>query len=126
MVNDWASDLVTRVRNGYLTGRKEMAVRRTRLTEQLAKVLAENGYVEKEEVREGKLVLTLKYAQGKGAVTGIRRVSKPGMRRYTKARNIPRVWGGWRMNILSTSKGIMSDKRARELKVGGEVICQVW
>lgn len=126
MVNDALSDLVSRVKNGYLAGQPEITVGWSRVKEMVVKVLAELGYVEKYAKKENELKIVLKYNGKKAVLTDIRRVSKPGARIYAGAKRLPRVLGGLGVNIVSTPKGIMSDKQAKKLNVGGEIIAQVW
>ncbi len=126
MVNDHLSDFITRIRNGYMAGRKSVDAPMIKIVEKVAQVLAKEGYVEGVKRADGRLVVDLKYEDKKPVIMGIKRVSKPGARIYTSIQKIERVWGGLGKNILSTPKGIMSDKEARKLKTGGEIICQVW
>ena len=126
MVNDHLSDLISRIRNGYRAGKRVLQANLTRPSLQVAKILVEEGYLEKIEESEGKLILSLKYNGKKPALMGIRRVSKPGARIYRGARELPRVFGALGKNILTTPKGIMIDKKARKENVGGEIIAQVW
>jgi small subunit ribosomal protein S8 len=126
MVNDHLSDFVTRIRNGYLAGAKIVEAPNTRAVEAVAKVLAEEGYVEKVEKKDNIISTYLKYSGKEPVIMGIRRVSRPGARIYSGSRKLPRVWGGLGINILSTPKGVISEKKARKLHAGGEIICQVW
>ena len=100
------------------------------LKEQLIKVLKEQGYVEGYVVEEQKgfkvINVTLKYDNGTSVITGLTRVSKPGLRVYSKAKNMPRVFDGMGIAVISTSKGLMTEKEARQNKLGGEVLCYVW
>lgn len=126
MVNDHLSDFITRIRNGYrahLTG-VDMPV--TKLVARVAEELSEAGYVGKTKVEDGVLNVELKYKGKEPAITGIRRVSKPGARIYSEVKNFPKVLGGLGMNILTTPKGVMSERKAKKARVGGEIICQVW
>lgn len=128
MVNDHLSDFVTRIRNGYMAGLSELAVPQTRAVFEVARVLQESGYIEKAEKISGtrQLLVRLKYKGKKPALTGIKRVSKPGARIYTGSQKIPRIFGGLGINILSTPSGIMADKQAKKLNTGGEIIASVW
>ena len=125
MVKDTLSDLITRIRNGYLAGKELVEVPSTRLSRQVIDVLVSDGYLAKVEGKE-KLVVTLKYKGNSPAVTGIRIVSKPGARKYSGFLRLPKIRGGMGTNVLSTSKGVISGKQAKKMKVGGEIICQVW
>lgn len=126
MVNDPVSDLVIRIKNGYRAELAEVRSPWSSLRERVAKVLLENKLVEKVTREKDELVVTLKYNGKTPALTDIRRVSKPGVRIYTKVKKLPRVLGGLGINILSTPKGVMSDRQAKKLNVGGEIIAQAW
>ncbi|TSC86785.1 MAG: small subunit ribosomal protein S8 [Microgenomates group bacterium Gr01-1014_16] len=126
MVNDHLSDFVTRIRNGYRAKLDEVDVPKTNLVQRVAEVLAELGYIEKVKAEDRTLKVGLKYKNKEPAMTGIRRVSKPGARIYSSVARIPKVLGGLGINILTTPKGVMSDKKARKLQTGGEIICRVW
>ncbi|MEK7154578.1 MAG: 30S ribosomal protein S8 [Patescibacteria group bacterium] len=126
MVNDPVSDLVIRIKNGYRANLLEIRSPWSTMRERVAKVLLENKFIEKISREDDELVITLKYNGRVPVLTDIRRVSKPGVRIYTKVKKLPRVLGGLGINILSTPKGVMSDKQAKKLNVGGEIIAQVW
>ena len=131
-MTDPIADFLTRIRNAYLAGKKIVEVPSSKMKVALTKILCEKGYILSYKVVEGTPCNTLKLAlkyhpQTKvPAVKGIQRVSKPGLRKYTDVENMPRVLNGLGIAILSTSKGIITDKEARELNVGGEVICYVY
>ncbi len=126
MVNDQLSDFVTRVRNGYRANLETMETPTTKAIEKVAKVLLDEGYLKGVKKDGQKLILTLKYEGKDPAISGIKRVSKPGARIYSSIKALPRVLGGWGISILTTPKGIMSGKQAKKLNTGGEVIAQVW
>ncbi|KKT58803.1 MAG: SSU ribosomal protein S8P [Candidatus Amesbacteria bacterium GW2011_GWB1_47_19] len=126
MVNDHLSDFVTRIRNGYQAGLDKIEVPMIKTVAETARVIAAEGYTGTVEKKEKTLVIHLKYSGKKPAIMGIKRVSKPGARRYSGIKKLPRVWGGLGINILSTPKGIISEKQAKKLKTGGEIIAQVW
>lgn len=126
MVNDFLSDFVTRIRNGYQARLEQVSVLNSRQTRSLAKVLMESGYIKSITETDHQLTVNLKYSGNQPAISGIKRISKPGSRRYLPVKKIPRVWGGLGMNILSTPKGIISDKQAQKLNTGGELLAQVW
>ena len=100
------------------------------LKEELIKVLQKEGYIEGYTVEEKDgfkfINVTLKYLNGQSVITGLQRVSKPGLRVYSKAKNMPRVFDGMGIAVISTSKGLMTEKAARANKLGGEVLCYVW
>ena len=130
-ITDPIADLLTRVRNG-LTAKKEFVeVPNSKIKLAIANILEQEGYVSKVETMEGNvqgiIKITLKYA-GKNdkVITGLKRISKPGLRVYAEVDNIPKVLNGMGIAILSTSKGIMTDKEARANHVGGEVLAYIW
>jgi len=130
-VNDPISDLLTRIRNAMLVRQATVVVQYSRVKEEIARILKEEGYIKDFEVVRQKPVpvlrLHLKYTQGKEPVlTGMKRISKPGRRVYTGRADIPWVLSGIGVAILSTPKGIMTGQKARRLGVGGEVLCYIW
>ena len=131
-MTDPIADFLTRVRNAYSAGKKVVEVPASKMKLALTKILCEKGYILSYKlVEDGKfntIKIALKYyPQTKTpAVKAIDRVSRPGLRRYTDVENMPRVLNGLGIAIISTSKGIITDKEARELNVGGEVICYVY
>ncbi len=126
MVRDPLSDLVSQIKNGYLAGMTSVVMKTSNQRLALAKVLSEEGYLGKIEVAEGELKMELKYKSKKAAITEIVRVSKPGSRVYSSYKDLHYVLGGLGTQVVSTPKGVMTDKKARKLKVGGEIICKVW
>jgi len=126
MVNDHMSDFITRVRNGYRAHLNEIEMPVTKLVVRVAEELSEAGYVGKTKVEKGVLTVEMKYKGKEPAITGIRRVSKPGARIYSGVGGLPKVLGGLGINILTTPQGVMSEKKAKKIRVGGEIICQVW
>lgn len=132
MVNDTISDTLTRIRNAILVKHQIVKVPATKITRHLVLVLKNEGFIENFDEIEEKLkkflLITLKY-KGKNKesiITKLKRISKPGLRIYTKHKEIPKVLGGIGIAIISTSKGIMTDKQARYLGLGGEVLCYIW
>ena len=127
-MTDPIADFLTRVRNAYLAGKKVVEVPASKMKLALTKILCEKGYILSYKLVEGTIKIALKYhPQTKtAAIKKIERVSKPGLRKYTDVENMPRVLNGLGIAILSTSKGVITDKEARELNVGGEVICYVY
>ena len=130
-VNDPISDLLTRIRNAMLVRQATVVVQYSRVKEEIARILKEEGYIKDFEVVRQKPVpvlrVHLKYTQGKEPVlTGMKRISKPGRRVYTGRADIPWVLSGIGVAILSTPKGIMTGQKARRLGVGGEVLCYIW
>jgi len=129
MINDPIADFLIRIKNGYLAKKTEVSVPYSKIKENLGKILVEEGYLEKLKIKNEKLKiieLTLKYEGKRPALTDVQRVSKPGLRIYVDKTKIPKVLGGLGITIISTPKGLMTDKEARKKGLGGEVICKVW
>lgn len=131
MNTDPIADMLTRIRNANVVSHKEVELPSSKLKVELAKLLKEEGYISDYSVKEvGKfkvLNIVLKYdAQNNPVITNLQRVSKPGLRTYSKAKNIPQVLGGMGIAVVSTSKGLLTDRKARKENVGGEVVCYVW
>jgi small subunit ribosomal protein S8 len=131
MVTDPISDYLTRVRNAIAAQHAEVEVPASRLKKEMTRILAEQGYIGEyaiEPTPVGEAIrIKLKYTNGRGAViTGMRRVSRPGRRRYVTHDEIPRVMGGMGTAILSTSVGVMTGHEARQRGVGGEVVAYIW
>ena len=131
VVSDPIADMLTRIRNAGMARRTETTMPSSKILVEIAKILQQEGYIRGWEVQESKpfndLIVYLKYAHDRRhSIRNIRRVSKPGLRVYTKADKVPRVLGGLGVAVLSTSQGLMTDREARKRKVGGEVLCFVW
>ena len=133
MMTDPVADMLTRIRNANTAMHDEVRMPSSKLKEALAGVLQREGYIDGFAVaddpnRPGRLLtITMKYSPERArTISGLRRVSKPGLRIYTKADGVPRVLGGLGVAVLSTSKGLMTDREARRAGVGGEVLCFVW
>lgn len=131
VVNDPVGDLVTRIRNAAMARHDKLTLPSSKLKAEVAKVLKLEGFISDFVVHDKKpqneLTIMLKYGPNREPViNGIRRVSKPGLRRYVNCRDLPRVKGGMGIAVLSTSRGVMSDGEARKQKVGGELICTVY
>ena len=128
-MTDPVADMLTRIRNACSAGHRRVDVPASKLKVELARLLRDNHYVTDFKVLEdggrGSLRLYLKYHNEVPVIRELRKVSTPGLRRYVKSREIPRVKNGLGMAIVSTPKGLMSDREARDAKVGGEVICEV-
>lgn len=122
---DPIADFLTIIRNGYLAKKQEVTVRSSRVKEAITKILVQTGYLDSFEKKDNYLILHLKYDGTKPALTGIKRISKPGLRIYKGKRNIPQT-PFWGLTIVSTSKGVMTDRQAKQMRLGGEIICQVW
>jgi small subunit ribosomal protein S8 len=135
-MTDPIADMLTRIRNAVLSGQALTAMPLSKVKVEIAKILKEEGYLENFEVADGErpsqkiLRLKIKYIgerrERKPVLTGLERISRPGRRVYTKKQEIPWVLSGIGVAILSTPKGIMTGQRARQLGVGGEILCKVW
>ncbi|MCI7327695.1 30S ribosomal protein S8 [Hornefia butyriciproducens] len=130
-MTDPIADMLTRIRNANSVGHESVEIPASKMKKAIAQILLDEGYIENFEVIDdgvqGTIKVTLKYGANKERViSGIKKISKPGLKVYAKASDVPRVLGGLGIAVISTSSGIISDKKARELGVGGEVICYVW
>lgn len=127
-MQDPIADMLTRIRNGQGANKVVISMPSSKLKVAIANVLAEEGYIESVNVLEGtkpELEITLKYFQGKPVVESIQRVSRPGLRIYKRKDELPKVMGGLGVAVISTSKGVMTDRAARQAGLGGEIICYV-
>ena len=130
-ISDVIADMLTRIRNANNAKHETVDVPASNLKKAIADILKEEGYIAGyqivEDGKQGIIRITLKYGRGKQRVIqGLRRISKPGLRIYSNCEDMPKVMNGLGIAIVSTSKGIMTDKKARELNVGGEVLAFVW
>lgn len=130
-ISDVIADMLTRIRNANNAKHETVDVPASNMKKAIADILVAEGYIKSyqiiEDGRQGIIRITLKYGKGKTkTIQGLRRVSKPGLRIYSNCEDMPKVLGGLGIAIVSTSKGIMTDKKARELGVGGEIIAFVW
>ena len=130
-MTDPIADMLTRIRNANSAGHKTVEVPASKIKKSIAEILVEEGYIGgyevKEDGKQGVINIEMKYGpENEKVITGIKKISKPGLKVYAKANDVPRVLGGLGIAIISTSNGVISDKKARELGVGGEVICYVW
>jgi small subunit ribosomal protein S8 len=132
MTTDTIADMLTRIRNANLAKHQIVQIPSTKVTRNIAKVLLAEGFIESfEELKNGlrsSLLLSLKYTgkERTPLITKITRASKPGLRVYSSSKKMPRILGGFGTAIISTSKGLMTDKRAREEGIGGELLCYIW
>ena len=133
MMTDPIADMLTRIRNANIAMHGLTEMPSSKLKVALAKILQQEGYIEGFEVADDpkrpgdKLTITMKYTPDrKRTISGIKRVSKPGLRVYSAAQDVPRVLGGMGISVLSTNQGLLTDREARKRRVGGEVLCQVW
>ena len=126
-MTDPIADMLTRIRNANQMRSKEVSMPTSKMKVEIAKILANEGFVENYTVTDKTITLTLKYGQNKERViTGLKRISKPGLRVYAGSDELPRVLNGLGIAIISTPKGVMTDKLARKNNVGGEVIAYIW
>ncbi|HED4459745.1 30S ribosomal protein S8 [Pasteurella multocida] len=127
-MQDPIADMLTRIRNGQAANKVAISMPSSKLKVAIANVLAEEGYIESVKVLDGvkpELEITLKYFHGKPVVESIQRVSRPGLRIYKRKDELPKVMGGLGVAVVSTSKGVMTDRAARQAGLGGEIICYV-
>jgi small subunit ribosomal protein S8 len=130
-MTDPISDMLTRIRNAMMAMKNELEVPSSKMKVEIAKILKEEGYIDNYRIvpddKQNILKLTLKYGPEKvSIITGLERVSKPGRRIYCNKNEIPQVLNGLGINILSTSKGVITGENARKLGVGGEILCNIW
>ncbi len=129
-MTDPVADYLTRLRNALQAGHKRVDVPASNLKREMTKLLVEHQYVagftELKETAQGVIRIQLKYQDTRPVIAGLKRVSRPGLRKYVDADAIPRVLGGLGIAIISTSKGLMTDRQARDARIGGEVLCEIW
>lgn len=129
-MTDPIADFLTRIRNAVRAKKKFVDIPSSNMKEGLAKILKENKFIRDynviEDNKQNVLRVHLQYVKGDSSISGIEKISKPGLRRYTGKDDIPKVLNGLGMAIISTSKGLLSDKQARQEAVGGEIICHIW
>ena len=129
-ITDTIADLLTRIRNASAAKHESVDIPASNIKKAIANILLEEGYVQEVQViednKQGIIRITLKYVDKKSVISGLKRISKPGLRVYASREELPRVLGGLGIAVVSTSKGVMTDKKARELGVGGEVLAYVW
>jgi small subunit ribosomal protein S8 len=126
-MTDPIADFLSRIRNAIIARKGNVEIPSSNLKRRLAEVLRDEGYISSLEERERVLILGLRYgADNKSAIQNLRRVSRPGQRRYVRKDELPRIRSGLGMSVLTTPRGIMTDRTARQAGLGGEVICEVW
>ena len=131
IMNDPIADMLTRIRNAQVARHDSVTMPASNTKKSIAKILLDEGYIKScyyiDDGLQGQIKVTLKYVEGKESVIkGLKRISKPGLRVYAKSDEIPKVLGGLGITIVSTSKGVMTDKAARNAGVGGEVLAYIW
>ena len=127
---DTISDMLTRIRNANQMRYKTVEIPATKMTKKIADILTEEGYTDGYEIKNTEtgemMVLNLKYNKKERVITGLKRISKPGLKVYAKASEMPKVLNGLGIAIVSTSKGVMTDREARKQNVGGEILAYIW
>ena len=130
MVTDPIADMLTRIRNANQMRYKEVEVPASKMKSEIARILKSEGFISDYKIKKNNiqnvLVLSLKYVNKERVITGLKRISKPGLRLYVKAEEVPTVLNGLGVAIISTSKGVMTDKEARKNSLGGEVLAYIW
>lgn len=132
VVNDPIADMLTRIRNAQIAKHDTVTIPASNAKKAIARILLDEGYIKAfdkiDDGVQGQIKLTLKYVNGKQqpVIAGLKRISKPGLRVYAGYEDLPRVLGGLGVAIISTSKGLMTDKKARQDKLGGEVLAYIW
>ena len=129
-ITDPIADMLTRIRNAQAVGKESVVLPYSRIKEELAKILLKNGLLNDFSVLgripKKEIKIDLKYENNQPKISGLKRISKPGQRIYKKHQEINPIKQGWGLAIISTSQGLMTDKEVRKLKIGGEVICEIW
>ena len=131
IVTDPIADMLTRIRNALVARHESVEVPASNMKKAIAQILLDEGYIKTVEIEEegpqGKIKIGLKYGpNNESVVTGLRRISKPGLRVYARKEEVPKVLGGLGIAIISTSKGVMTEKKARQNNIGGEVLAYIW
>lgn len=128
MQNDTISDMLTRIRNANILKKKTVTIPWTRITEQIVQVFVKEGFLESVEKQKLTLFITLKFDQKtkKPCITNLQRISKPGLRLYSNAKDIPQILGGMGIIVVSTSSGLLTNREAKQRQIGGELLCSIW
>ena len=130
VIIDPIADLLTRIRNGQIARHESITVPASNMLKAISKILLDEGYVKAVETiddgLQGQIKVTLKYVEKQPVIKGLKRISKPGLRVYAKCEELPKVLGGLGIAIVSTPKGVMTDKEARKANLGGEVLAYIW
>jgi small subunit ribosomal protein S8 len=130
-MSDPIADMLTRIRNANIVRHETVEMPASKIKKEIAEILKREGFIRDaeyiEDAKQGMIRLFLKYGQSnERVITGLKRISKPGLRVYAKSTELPKVLGGLGIAVISTSKGVMTDKEARQSKSGGEVVCYIW
>ena len=126
VVTDTIADMLTRIRNAKQMRYETVEIPTSKIKKEIARILKEDGFINDYKVEDRTLTVNLKYVDKESVITGLKRISKPGLRVYAKSDEIPKVLNGLGIAIISTSKGIMTDKEARKENIGGEVLAYIW
>lgn len=130
MISDSISDLLARLKNAYLAKKEEISVPFSKMNLAILEILVKENYIEAvsgdDQGKFKRLVIKLKYINRSPAISGIKRLSKPGRRLYSTVKDVPKSLGGYGVTIISTNQGLLTDKQAKQKNVGGELICQIW
>ena len=132
VINDPIADMLTRIRNGLIARHDSVTIPASNMKKAIAKILLDEGFIKAVDMiddgLQGQIKVTLKYVNGKSTpvIAGLKRISKPGLRVYARCEELPKVLGGLGVAIISTSKGLMTDRAARQENLGGEVLCYIW
>lgn len=130
IVTDPIADMLTRIRNAYVSKHENVDIPTSKVKRSIAEILLNEGYIDGvdyiEDSVQGVIKIKLKYVDGQSVIQGLKRISKPGLRIYARSNELPKVLGGLGIAVVSTSKGIMTDKQARKDNIGGEVLAYVW
>ena len=132
LCNDPIADMLTRIRNALIARHETVTIPASNMKKSIAQILLDEGYVKSvdyiDDGLQGQIKVTLKYVNGKSTpvIAGLKRISKPGLRVYARCEELPKVLGGLGVAIISTSKGLMTDRAARQENLGGEVLCYIW
>lgn len=130
MQNDTISDMLTRIRNANILHKKTVLIPWTRINEEISQVFIREGFITNAQTQQhnNTILITLKYQTKtqKSCITNLQRISKPGLRLYSKAKDMPKILGGMGVLVVSTSQGILTDNEAKQKKLGGELLCSIW
>ena len=130
MTTDPIADIIIRIKNAHMARHTSVELPFSKIKKSIADILVTEGYVSEASIKEGNpfntIVLSLKYIGKIPAINDVKRLSKPGRRLYAPAKKLPKALGGYGITIISTSKGVMTDKQARKENIGGELLCQIW
>lgn len=129
-MTDPIADMLTRIRNGVMAGKRELSIPGSKTKRRIAEILKSEGFIDdcswQDDDRQGQLTVNLRWVGNTSAIEGIQRLSTPGQRKYARSKDLPQVRNGLGIVIVSTSQGMMTDRAARKAGIGGELVCSVW